>query len=197
MKRLLSYFLQGLLFLAPIGITIYIITRIIVFSDSILNDFLTIFIGYRIPGLGLLIMLVLITSLGYIGQTIIAKPFRTLFRRIIHRLPLIELIYTAINDFFSAVVGKERKFNKPVLARVGSNPEVKRMGFITENDLEVFGLKDSIVVLFPFSYSLSGEMLIVPAKEVTLLNVPAREVMKFIVSGGVAEVSVDIRKNQG
>ncbi len=189
MKRMLSYFLQGLLYLAPIGITVYIIFQVIVFFDGFLRDILNSIIGFRIPGLGLIIMVLFITFLGYIGQTIIARPFRTFFKRILHRLPLIELIYSAINDFFSAVVGKEKKFNKPVLVRVSSEPLVERIGFITEDDLNSFGMKDKLAVLFPFSYTFSGEMLIVPVSEVKTLNLPAREVMKFIVSGGVAEVN--------
>ena len=190
MKRLLSYFLQGLLYLAPIGITIYIIIQVFIFSDDLLQSILEKILGMRIPGLGLLIMILITTALGYAGQTIIARPFKTFFQRIIHRLPLIELIYSAINDFFSAVVGKEKKFNKPVLVRVHSNPDVERLGFITEDDLKKFGLTDKMAVLFPFSYTFSGEMLIVPINEIKTLNLPAREVMKFIVSGGVAEVNI-------
>lgn len=193
MKRLLSYFLQGLLYLAPIGITIYIIVKVFVFSDDLLQTILERIIGLRIPGLGLLLMILLITFLGFMGQTIIARPFKIFFQRILRRLPLIELIYSAINDFFSAVVGKEKKFNKPVLVRVNDNPVVERLGFITENDMKIFGLNDKITVLFPFSYTFSGEMLIVPVNKVTTLNLPAREVMKFIVSGGVAEVNTVIK----
>jgi uncharacterized membrane protein len=189
MKKLLSYFLQGLLYLAPIGITIYIIFQVFVFSDDILQTILEKILGMHIPGLGLLIMLLLVTSLGYVGQTIIARPFKVFFQRILHRLPLIELIYSAINDFFSAVVGKEKKFNKPVIVRVFKNPDIERIGFITEDDLKIFGLTDKIAVLFPFSYTFSGEMLIVPVEDVTTLDLPAREVMKFIASGGVAEVN--------
>ena len=189
MKKLLSYFLQGLLYLAPIGITVYIISQVFVFSDDILQTILEKILGMRIPGLGLLIMLLIVTSLGYIGQTIIARPFRVFFQRILHRLPLIELIYSAINDFFSAVVGKEKKFNKPVIVKVHHDPDIERMGFITEDDLKVFGLSGKIAVLFPFSYTFSGEMLIVPVEDVRTLELPAREVMKFIASGGVAEVN--------
>ncbi len=197
MKRLLSYFLQGLLYLAPIGITVYIIFQVIVFFDGFLRDILDGIIGFHIPGLGLIIMILFITFLGYIGQTIIARPFRIFFRRILHRLPLIELIYSAINDFFSAVVGKEKKFNKPVMVRISSEPVVERLGFITEDDLKKFGLNDKIAVLFPFSYTFSGEMLIVPVSEVKTLNLPAREVMKFIVSGGVAEVNENVKGRYG
>jgi uncharacterized membrane protein len=196
MKRLFSYLLQGLLFLAPIGITIYIIIQVFIFSDNLLQDILEMIIGRRIPGMGLLIMLMLVTLLGYVGQTIIARPFKIFFQRVIHRVPIIELIYSAINDFFSAVVGKEKKFNKPVLVKVSHNPEITRVGFITDDDLKVFGLTDRLAVLFPFSYALSGELLIIPTSEVTLLNLPAREVMKFVVSGGVAEVNLHEPKKQ-
>ena len=195
MKRILGYFLQGMLYLAPIGITIYIIAEVFIFSDNLLQDFLEMIYGKRIPGIGLLIMVLFVTALGYAGQTIIARPIKRLFNTIITRIPIIELIYRALNDLFSAVVGKERKFNKPVLVRINEVSNLERLGFITADDLSAFGLQDKVVVYFPYCYTFTGEMFIAPVKDVKVLDLPAKEVMKFIVSGGVAEVNRDSGKH--
>ena len=118
MKRLSSYFLQGILFLAPISITIYVIYLAFDFSDNLSQEVMAPLIGREIPGLGILIMIILLAILGYVGQTIIARPFKVFFRKIIHTVPLLELIYSAIKDFFSAFAGKDKKFNRPVMFKI-------------------------------------------------------------------------------
>jgi uncharacterized membrane protein len=87
MKKLTSYFFQGILYLAPISITIYVIYLIFNFSDNLLQETLSLLIGREIPGLGILIILVFLTSLGYVGQTIIARPFKVFFYKVIHTIP--------------------------------------------------------------------------------------------------------------
>lgn len=56
MKKLTSYFLQGLLFLAPISITVYVIYLVFDFSDNLSQELVSTLIGREIPGLGILIM---------------------------------------------------------------------------------------------------------------------------------------------
>lgn len=189
MKKLTSYFFQGLLYLAPISITVYVIYLVFDFSDNLLQEHLSKLIGREVPGLGVLIMLVFLTCLGYVGQTIIARPFKLFFYKIIHTIPLLELIYSAIKDFFSAFVGKDKKFNKPVLFKVNPNDNVFRIGFITNTQLSAFGISDTVAVYVPFSYTFTGETYLVSKEAIKLIQVPASEVMKFIVAGGVAEIN--------
>ncbi|NJN28351.1 MAG: DUF502 domain-containing protein [Cyclobacteriaceae bacterium] len=188
MKKLTSYFFQGLLYLAPISITIYVIYLVFDFSDNLLQEHLSKLIGREVPGLGVLIMLVFLTALGYIGQTIIARPFKLFFYKIIHTIPLLELIYSAIKDFFSAFVGKDKKFNKPVMFKVNPTDHVFRLGFITNTQLKALGLSDTVAVYVPFSYTFTGETYLVSKDAIKIINVPASEVMKFIVAGGVADI---------
>lgn len=188
MKKLTSYFFQGLLYLAPISITIYVIYLIFDFSDNLLQEHLSVMIGRSIPGLGVLIMLLLLTALGYVGQTIIARPFKLFFHKIIHTIPLLELIYSAIKDFFSAFVGKDKKFNRPVMFKINPNDNMHRIGFITNTNLEAFAETDLVAVYVPFSYTFTGETYLVSKEAIKLINAPASEVMKFIVAGGVADI---------
>lgn len=188
MKKLTSYFLQGLLFLAPISITIYVIYLVFDFSDNLLQELLSKMIGREIPGLGILIMVAFLTVLGYVGQTIIARPFKVFFHKIIHTVPLLELIYSAIKDFFSAFVGKDKKFNKPVLFKINPNDNANRIGFITNQNLEAFGAEDMVAVYVPFSYTFTGETYLVSKDAIKSINAPASEVMKFLVAGGIADI---------
>jgi uncharacterized membrane protein len=188
MKKLTSYFLQGLLFLAPISITFYVIYLVFDFSDNILQETISGMIGREIPGLGILIMVVFLTILGYVGQTVIARPFKAFFHKLIHTIPLLELIYSAIKDFFSAFVGKDKKFNKPVLFKINPNDNASRVGFITNDHLDAFGASDLVAVYVPFSYTFTGETYLVSKDAIKSINAPAAEVMKFLVAGGVADV---------
>jgi uncharacterized membrane protein len=199
MKKLINYFLQGLLYIAPIGITGYIIYIVFNFVDNLLKDSLEDLLGIYIPGLGLVIIVFLIVLIGIIGQTIIARPFKRFFKRLLERIPLLKVIFSAFNDLFSAFVGKERKFNRPVLVMVNPVTNLEKMGFLTEDDLSILGLKEKVAVYFPHSYNFSGELFIVPAKQVTPLDLNPAEVMKFIVSAGVAgweRSETDPTKNQ-
>ena len=188
MKKLTSYFLQGLLFLAPISITFYVIYLVFDFSDNILQETISGMIGREIPGLGILIMVVFLTILGYVGQTVIARPFKAFFHKLIHTIPLLELIYSAIKDFFSAFVGKDKKFNKPVLFKINPNDNASRVGFITNDHLDAFGASELVAVYVPFSYTFTGETYLVSKDAIKSINAPAAEVMKFLVAGGVADV---------
>jgi uncharacterized membrane protein len=188
MKKLTSYFFQGILYLAPISITIYVIYLIFNFSDNLLQETLSLLIGREIPGLGILIILVFLTSLGYVGQTIIARPFKVFFYKVIHTIPLLELIYSAIKDFFSAFVGKDKKFNKPVRFKINPNDQASRIGFITNKNLKAFDAPDMVAVYVPFSYTFTGETYLVSKDAITPIDLPASEVMKFLVAGGVADI---------
>lgn len=185
MKKLVNYFLQGLLYLAPIGGTLYIIYMIFNFADGLLRNTIKNFFGLDIPGLGILIIVITLVLVGRIGETIIARPFKQFFHRIIEKTPFLKVVYNALNDLFSAFVGKEKKFNKPVLVLVNPISNLQKLGFLTEKDLSKLNELDKVAVYFPHSYNFSGELFIVPKAQVKRLDINPAEVMTFIVSGGV------------
>jgi len=187
MKKLLRFFLQGLLYIAPIAITAYILYLVFEFTDGLLQEWLQELFGIGIPGLGLIIIVILLIIIGFLGQTFIARPFRLLFGRLIKRIPILRLVYSAFNDLFSAFVGKERKFNKPVVVTVNRELGLEKLGFMTEEDLSLISKQEKVAVYFPHSYNWSGELFLIPRELVTPVQVPPAEVMKFILSAGVAD----------
>jgi len=184
-NRLINYFLQGLLYIAPLTITGYIIFSVFHFMDGLLQNLLVKFFGVEIPGLGLLTLVLFIIFVGFIGRTFIANPLKLVFKKVIERIPLLNFVYSAFNDLFSAFVGKEKRFNKPVLVKVNLTTELEKLGFITEENLEVLNELDKVAVYFPHSYNFSGELFIVPKANVKPINVNSSDVMKFIVSAGL------------
>ena len=133
--------------------------------------------------------------IGIIGNTIIARPIKALINRIINKIPILKVFYSALNDLFSAFVGKERKFNRPVLVLVNPISNLEKLGFMTEDDLSKLDESEKLAVYFPHSYNFSGELFIVPKNLVKPIDINPAEVMKFIVSAGVSGWDSELRKN--
>jgi len=188
MKRLGTYFLQGLLLISPLAATVYIVFFLFQFTDGLLSTYLEKYFQLKIPGLGILIIVLLLIFLGIIGETIFAKPVKLLINRILNRTPILRLIYTSFKDLFSAFVGKEKKFHRPVVVLVDEKNDIWRMGFLTNDKMGEMGLDGKVAVYFPLSYNISGILYIVPANRIKPLNISPAEAMKFILSGGVSEM---------
>lgn len=176
-----KYFFRGLLLVVPIALTIYIIVLAIRWLDGL--------IPIDIPGLGLLIMVGTITVFGYLGSSILAKPFIEFFDSVMVRLPLVRIIYTSLRDLISAFVGDHKKFNRPVLVNLSSDQSVKRIGFVTQDNLPELIPENMVAVYLPHSYNVSGNVYLVPTDRVTPLDISSTEIMKFVVSGGVAGIA--------
>lgn len=178
MKKILGYFLQGLLYTLPIVATIYILIQAIVFVDGI--------IPVEVPGLGLLIILISFTLIGYFGGAFITSSIFN-FDKILDKVPLLKIVYTSIKDLLSAFVGKKKRFTEPVLVKMEGN--VERLGFVTQRDLSDLGIPDTkIAVYIPFSYAVTGNLIIVPKECVTPVTGNSTDIMKFVISGGVTEL---------
>lgn len=180
-KRILGYFFSGLLLIVPITVIIYVVYSLFIFLDTLLP--------FKIPGLGVITLVIGITVLGYLGSSFIALPIRRWANQLLDRLPLIKTIYTAITDLLSAFVGQKKSFSRPVLVKLSYSNDIEKLGFITNDDLSTLGITPGkIAVYLPHSYNFSGNLFIVPKENVTPIEAPTAEVMKFIVSGGVTDI---------
>jgi len=63
---------------------------------------------------------------------------------------------------------------------------IKKIGFITQTDLSHLNITDHVAVYMPLSYSLSGELFIVPVENIITLEATTTDIMKMLVSGGVS-----------
>jgi uncharacterized membrane protein len=180
-RRIFSYFLKGLLLIAPITITIFVIFKLFEFFDNLLP--------FSIPGLGILIIFSSITVIGFIGSVLIKSPITNYIDKIFEQVPLVKILYSSITDLLSAFVGQKKKFTEPVMVIMNKENDIRKLGFVTEKDLKSMGISQEYVAVYlPHSYNFSGNMFIVPSKNVIPVNAPPAEFMKFIVSGGVTQV---------
>jgi len=104
------------------------------------------------------------------------------------RLPGLKHIYSTTRDFFEAFAGDKKKFTYNVLANVDDN-DVWRVGFVTQEDMAEFGLKEYVAVYVPMAYSVAGNVYIIPKSRIkSITHISSSQTMKFAVSGGVTDI---------
>lgn len=187
-QKLIQYFLQGLLILGPVSITIYFIYIIFDKIDSILRP------AINIPGLGFIIIIAFIIITGYLSSFFVMGRVLSVLDKFLERTPGIKLFYSFIRDFFEAFAGNKKKFTNNVLACV-DDTDVWRVGFITQEDMSSFGMEDYVAVYLPMAYSVAGNVYIVPKERIKpIQKISAAQSMKFAVSGGVTDTSTDVEE---
>ncbi len=196
MNKLIRYLLQGILFTVPVAITFYVIVYITKLVGGLV-DALGISIHPMIdPLLGLIGGVAILIIVGAVGSSIFFYPLFKRIEHLIEKTPFLKIVYTSVKDLLSAFVGQKKKFNKPVVVKVSENPLMEKLGFITQSSLKDLGITgNKVAVYFPLSYSLSGDLFIVPEENVKMVNVPSTEFMKFIISGGVTEIDEHTENN--
>lgn len=199
LKRLLQYFFQGLIVLAPIGITIWVVISLFNVVDDILPsiirnvapDFVQRDVNgniIRMPGLGFLVVIALVLLVGWLSSLFAINRLVALLDTVLEKTPGIKFIYSSVKDFLEAFAGNKKKFNQPVLVNV-DGADIWRIGFITQQTSKDFGLEEHVTVYVPHSYAISGITYFVPTNKVKPLpNIGAADSMKFTVSGGVTDV---------
>lgn len=181
MKKFINYFLQGLLYIVPITVTLYVVVWAFQKIDGILP--------FEVPGLGLIIIISLITIIGFLGSAVITSPINAFFQNLLKRAPLLKTIYSSVKDLMNTFVGNKKGFSEPVLVKVYENSTIERIGFITNEDVESLNIaKGKVLVYMPHSYAISGQLFVVEKKNVSPIDKSSAEIMKLIVSGGVTEI---------
>ncbi|HLY68316.1 MAG TPA: DUF502 domain-containing protein [Puia sp.] len=197
--KLFQYFLQGLIILAPIAITVFAVTSLFIWVDGILPNLIhklfPALLGIddsgnpkHIPGLGFIVVIILVLLVGYISSSFVVGKLVDLFDSVLEKTPGIKFIYSTLKDFFEAFAGNKRKFDKSVLVSIDAT-DIWRIGFITQEELTQFDLQEYVAVYVPQSYGFAGNLFFVKKERVRILNdISSAEAMKFAISGGVTEI---------
>jgi uncharacterized membrane protein len=180
-----AYLLRGTFIAAPIFFTVYSIVKILSIIDSPVQDIFYAIFGFKIYGIGLITVLVLLVIVGYLGSTILINRMLKGLENLILRIPLVKDIYKTIKDVVGAFASDKKKFEKPVLVRMAAG--VNRIGFVTNEDLTEYDIQEGLVsVYFPLSYAFTGELLVIDKSLLTPLDAKdVKDLMKFVISGGI------------
>ena len=179
MKRLVNFFVQGLLVVGPLALTIYVCWFVFRSIDGMLR--------LRIPGVGFVLTIALITLIGFLASIFVTSRVVGLLDRAVNRLPLVRLLYSSMKDLFSAFVGEKRRFDKPVAVSFVEGGGARVFGFLTQESLAQLGMPGFVAVYLPQSYNFAGNLIVVPTSHVQPIAAESSAVMAFIISGGVTE----------
>jgi uncharacterized membrane protein len=183
MKRLVTYFVKGLLVFVPIALTIFLLFWVFKTLDSAVNK---IFPFFNIPGVGILLTVVIITVIGFLASNFLGRKLFGFIDRIFTHLPLVKLLYSSVKDILQAFAGDKKSFDRPVTATMVPGSSAKIVGFITRDSLENLGLEDYVAVYMPQSYNFAGNVLLFPKDAIEPLEIESSQAMAFIVSGGLS-----------
>jgi uncharacterized membrane protein len=189
LKKIFRYFIQGVIILAPIGITAYVLFWLFNKIDGILEPYI------HIPGVGFVIIIVFVILVGWISSHFLMGGFINFFDTWMEKTPGVKFIYSSTKDFFEAFAGDKRKFNQSVLINVFGN-EVWIIGFLTDEEMQKFDMgADKVAVYVPQSYNFAGQLYILPRDKVKKIDkITPGEAMKYAVTGGV--VDLDAERNE-
>lgn len=192
-------FFQGVIVLAPIGITVWVIVSLFNWVDNFLPNILNSLFPIRfasvngqipkVTGLGFLVVISLVLIVGWLSSLYFMEKLVSVFDKVLEKTPGIKIIYSSVKEFLEAFAGNNKKFDKPVLVSIDGE-DVWRIGFVTQENCEHLGLKDHVTVYVPHSYAISGISFIVPITKTKKLpkHISAAEAMKYAISGGVTSV---------
>jgi uncharacterized membrane protein len=192
-RRLIGWFLQGLVFVVPIGAIAYGLYLLFVEVDTWIN--VEPLLNRSVPGAGIVLTVLLITAVGFLASNFATRWLFAAFESVVARTPLLKLLYSSLKDLVGAFVGETKRFDKPVLVQLGATPEVATIGFVTRQSLAELGLTDHVAVYVPQAYNIGGNVVVVPRERIRPLEADPGAVMSFVVSGGITgDVS---RKERG
>ncbi len=197
LRYLVGSFIRGLLFVVPVGATIWILITVFSWLDGLIRipgDWkLELANGEVIPvartGAGFLITVVGVILIGMLTSSVLTRWMVSRVEDLFTRVPVVKLIYSSIKDMVQAFLSEQKKFDKPVLLSFSEQPDVEVIGFVTRSDLSEFGRPGKVSVYVPQSYNFAANLILVPKERVTPIELPAGDVMAFVVSGGVSEAT--------
>ena len=193
--KIRGYFLTGIIVTAPIGLTFYVSFLFIGFIDSKVRNIIPVkyhydnILPFEIPGIGLLIVFILLTFIGFLTAGIIGRYIIKLGERIIARLPIIRSVYGALKQIFESVLKTSSKSFREVVLIEYPRKGIWAIGFITgdtKGEVQESSKDELVNVFLPTTPNpTSGFLLFVPRKDLRVLNMNVEEGIKMVISGGI------------
>ena len=194
MQTLRRYLIAGLLIWVPLGITVFVIRVMVGLMDQTI---LLIppqwrpeaLLGFNIPGLGVVLVLVIVLLTGMIVANILGRKLVGLWDAILSRIPLVRTIHSAVKQVMETILNSGSKsFRKVMLIeypRKGVWTLAFQTGEVTGEIRDKAGVPVVTVFVPTTPNPTSGFVIIVPKQELIELDMPVEEGLKLIMSLGV------------
>ena len=183
-------FLRGLGVLIPLWLTYWFFEAFLNAVDGILRPHLEQWIGQRVPGLGVVSVVVLIMLIGLLTRNLIGRLFLAWFENLLRSIPVVRSVYAAIKDLVSAFAlgGKGKTFRQVIMTEY-PRKGLYCIGFVT-NEMKCRLPDGSVTELLNIYIPnppnpTSGMLVLVPKQEAIKLDLSIEEGLKLVLSGGI------------
>ena len=196
LQRTRSNFLTGLVIVAPVVLTIYLIWTVITFIDdkvvpwvpAIYNPIT--YIGTDIPGFGVVIFLIFTALVGALTKGLFGRQLVRFWENLISRTPVVRSIYRGLKQIVETILSQSgATFQEACLVQY-PRPGIWAIAFVsTSTRGEVFENIPSDEVLSVFLPTTpnptSGFLLFIPRSEAVILDMSVEDAAKLIISAGL------------
>lgn len=198
MGRLRNYFLTGFIVSAPVAITAYIAWSLIGWVDSWVKPYIPAkyspdtYLGFPVPGFGLVVALILITLTGFLTANIVGRSVVRFGEHLLDRTPLVRSIYRGLKQIFETVLAnKAETFNKAGIIEWPRRGAWAVVFIATDRETEISRKleethEDLVAVFMPSTPNpTTGYLMYVPKSELIELDMSVEEAAKLVISAGL------------
>jgi uncharacterized membrane protein len=193
-KRLRRYLVAGVLVWAPLAVTFFLIRLGVKLMDKTLAIIPRAYrpeelLGFHIPGLGIILTFLVLLLTGMLAANFVGRYIVGGWEALLDRIPIVRSIYSGAKNFAEIVFSDSEHSFKRVLLIEYPRKGLYSLAFQTSSSLgEVQGRtgEDVVCCFVPTTPNpTSGFIIIVPSKDVTVLDMEVDEALKMIISLGV------------
>lgn len=181
-----KYVLQGLFAVIPISLTIWIIYLIYAFIDSKVMGLIDQYLGFRVPGLGVFLLLFALYMIGLIAGNVFGKRFIGLVENILSKVPILNTTYHIGKQLSNTLSLPERQVFKKVVLVDYFRPGVWSVGFVTGRVIEKKTGDTLLKVFVPtVPNPTSGILIMLKESQTRNPGWTVDEGMRIVISGGI------------
>jgi uncharacterized membrane protein len=181
-----EYIFRGLMALIPLALTVLAVRFIYLFIDQQIIELVDQYIGFRIPGLGIVILLLFLYIVGLIASNVLGKRFFGLIENITKRVPLINTTYQVGKQLSSTLSLPEKQVFQRVILIDYFKAGTMVIGFVTGSMIDRKTNKKYLKVFLPTPPNpTSGIVVMVHEKDAKDPGWTVDEALKMVISGGI------------
>jgi uncharacterized membrane protein len=202
MSRIRTYFLTGLVVAGPAAVTLWLIWWFVTWVDNLVRPLIPVdyrpetYLPVNIPGLGLIIVFVALTVLGFLAANFIGRKLVDFGESLLSRMPIVRPIYRTAKQIFETLFSKsESSFRKVGLVEFPS-PGMWSLVFLTQSPTEEISTHlpavEHVSAFMPCTPNpTTGFFFYVPKRDVIDLDISVEQAMTVIMSAGIVQPGSD------
>ncbi|SUA44365.1 integral membrane protein [Neisseria zoodegmatis] len=194
-KALKKYLITGVLVWLPIAVTLWVITYIVSASDQLLNLLPAHwqpkhFLGFNIPGLGVIVTMLALFITGLFGANVIGKQMIAAWDHLLGRIPVVKSIYSSVKKVSESLLSdNSRSFKTPVLVPF-PQPDIWTIAFVSgsipESVVRHLEGEEYVSVYVPTTPNPTGGYYIMVKKsDIRELDMSVDDALKYVISLGM------------